>query len=86
MDDRRRRTCVAQICQEFRRSVPDRSVRGYIRIARQFVLPEEQRVKMCQTAFDAAHQTAEKKLVLDVLKRYPCVDTLKQAISETRCR
>ncbi len=58
-----------------------RALRGYIRIARQFVLPEEQRVKMCQTAFDAAHQTAEKKLVLDVLKRYPCVDTLKQAIS-----
>jgi HEAT repeat protein len=58
-----------------------RALRGYIRIARQFVLPEEQRVKMCQTAFDAATQTAEKKLVLDVLKRYPSVDTLKQAIS-----
>ena len=36
---------------------------------------------MCQTAFDTARQTAEKRLVLDVLKRYPCVDTLKQAIS-----
>ena len=58
-----------------------RALRGYIRIARQFVLPEEQRVKMCQTAFDAANQAAEKKLVMDVLKRYPCKDTLKQAIS-----
>lgn len=58
-----------------------RALRGYIRIARQFVLPEEQRVRMCQTAFDAANQAAEKKLVVDVLKRYPGKDTLKQAIS-----
>ncbi|RLT04420.1 MAG: PBS lyase [Planctomycetota bacterium] len=57
-----------------------RALRGYIRIARQFVLPEEQRAEMCQKAFDAASQTAEKKLVLDVLKRYPNPDTLKQAI------
>lgn len=61
-----------------------RALRGYIRIARQFVLPEEQRVRMCQTAFEAASQTAEKKLVIDVLKRYPCLDTLKQAISAMR--
>ncbi len=57
-----------------------RALRGYIRIARQFVLPEEQRAEMCQKAFDAASQTAEKKLVLEVLKRYPSVDTLKQSI------
>ena len=57
-----------------------RALRGYIRIARQFVLPEEQRAEMCQTAFDAASQTAEKKLVLDVLKRYPSIETFKQAI------
>jgi len=57
-----------------------RALRGYIRIARQFVLPEEQRVEMCQKAFDASRQTAEKKLVLDVLKRYPSAETLKLAI------
>ena len=61
-----------------------RALRGYIRIARQFVLPEEQRAEMCQKAFDAASQTAEKKLVLDVLKRYPGLDTLKQAIKAMR--
>ncbi len=48
-----------------------RALRGYIRIARQFVLPDAQRMEMCQKAFDAAQQAAEKKLVLDVLKRYP---------------
>ncbi len=57
-----------------------RALRGYIRIARQFVLPEEQRAEMCQKAFDAARQTAEKKLVLDVLKRYPSMETFKQAV------
>ena len=36
---------------------------------------------MCQKAFAAAQQTVEKKLVLDVLKRYPTENTLKQAIS-----
>ena len=58
-----------------------RALRGYIRIARQFVLPEAQRAEMCQKAFEAARQPAEKKLVLDVLKRYPSVETLKQAVS-----
>ncbi len=58
-----------------------RALRGYIRIARQFVLPEAQRAEMCQKAFDASRQPAEKKLVLDVLKRYPSVETLKQAVS-----
>ena len=57
-----------------------RALLGYIRIARQFVLPDEKRTEMCQTAFDAARQTAEKKLVVDILKRYPTVDNLKMTI------
>ena len=58
-----------------------RALRGYIRIARQFVLPEEQRAEMCQKAFEAAQQTAEQKLVLDVLKRYPNMETFKLALN-----
>jgi HEAT repeat protein len=57
-----------------------RALRGYIRIARQFVLPEDQRLEMCQKAFDASHQVAERKLVLDVLRRYPSLGGLKLAI------
>ncbi|MBL8814736.1 MAG: HEAT repeat domain-containing protein [Planctomyces sp.] len=57
-----------------------RALRGYIRIARQFVLPEDQRASMCQLAFDNARQTAEKKLVIDILKRYPNVESLKLAV------
>lgn len=57
-----------------------RALRGYIRIARQFVLPEAQRMEMCQRAYDAAKQAAEKKLVLEVLKRYPTMDGAKMAV------
>jgi HEAT repeat protein len=57
-----------------------RAMRGYIRVARQFVLPEDQRFEMCQKAYDASRQSAEKKLVLDVLKRYPSMDSLTLAI------
>ncbi len=58
-----------------------RALRGYIRIARQFVLPQQERAAMCQQALEAANQTAERKLVLDVLKRYPSTEMLKLAIA-----
>ena len=58
-----------------------RAIRGYIRIVRQFVLPDAQRAEMCQKAFDLSRQPAEKKLVLEILKRYPTIDMLKQAIA-----
>jgi HEAT repeat protein len=57
-----------------------RALRGYIRIARQFTMSEPQRVEMCKNALEAARQTAERKLVLEVLQRYPNVETLKLAI------
>ena len=57
-----------------------RALRGYIRIARQFVLPEQERAEMCKKAFEAARQPAEQKLVLDVLKRYPTTEALKLAL------
>ncbi len=58
-----------------------RALRGYIRIARQFTMPEQQRVEMCQIAFETARQPAEQKLVLEVLKRYPCPETLQLAVN-----
>jgi HEAT repeat protein len=57
-----------------------RALRGYIRIARQFTMPDTDRIEMCRKAMDAAKQPAEQKLVLEVLKRYPNVETLKLAI------
>ncbi len=57
-----------------------RALRGYIRIARQFTMPDEERVEMCKNALDVSRQPAEKKLVLDVLKRNPNPETLKLAL------
>ncbi len=56
-----------------------RALRGYIRIARQFVLPMQDRVAMCEQALAVAQQSEEQKMVLDVLKRYPSAGTLKVA-------
>lgn len=57
-----------------------RALRGYVRIARQFNLPEDQRAEMCGKALDASRRSAERKLVLEVLARYPNAETLKLAI------
>lgn len=57
-----------------------RAIRGYVRIARQFTMSQPERDAMCQTAYSACRTTAERKLVVDVLKRYPSDATLKLAI------
>ncbi len=57
-----------------------RALRGYIRIARQFVIPDSQRTEMCRKALAASTRPAEQKLVLEVLKRYPNKETLRLAI------
>lgn len=57
-----------------------RSIRGYIRIARQFTMSDAERIAMCQKAFEISKAPAEKKLLLEVLKRYPSLDNLKLAI------
>ena len=54
-----------------------RALRGYIRIARQFILPVEERTAMCDKALAAAHQPAEQKMVIEVLRRFPSVDGLR---------
>ena len=58
-----------------------RAIKGYIRIARQFVLPEDVRNDMAQKAMDAAKAPADKKLVLVVLQRYPNNTTFQMALA-----
>jgi HEAT repeat protein len=60
-----------------------RALRGYIRLARQFSMPDRQRAEMCQKALEASNRTPEQKLVLAVLQRYPNLDTLKVAAKAT---
>ena len=48
-----------------------RAIRAYIRIARQFDMPADERAEMCRTALGAAAREEDKRLVLEVLLRYP---------------
>lgn len=48
-----------------------RAIRAYIRIARQFEMPAEQRAAMCRTVLKTARRDEDKRLVLEVLFRYP---------------
>ena len=47
-------------------------------------MPDEQRAEMCRTALATAKRDAEKKLVLEVLERYPSVDMLKLAVEAAK--
>lgn len=56
-----------------------RALRGYLRIARQFVLPDGERAEMCRKALAAATEDADRKAVLEILVRYPSGATLAVA-------
>lgn len=56
-----------------------RALRGYIRIARQFVLPDAERAEMCRKVLAAAQEDADRKAVLEILVRYPSGATLAVA-------
>ncbi|WP_254509165.1 HEAT repeat domain-containing protein [Anatilimnocola floriformis] len=58
-----------------------RAIKGYIRIARQFILPDDVRNDMAQKAMDTAKASADKKLVLVVLQRYPNNTTFQMALN-----
>ncbi len=61
-----------------------RALRGFIRIARQFDLPEKQRAEMSEAAMAAAERDEERKLVLEVLERYPSVETMRLAVAAAK--
>lgn len=48
-----------------------RTLRGYIRIARQLNVPTEQRIEMCKSALALADRDEDRTLVLETLARYP---------------
>jgi HEAT repeat protein len=58
----------------------NRAYRGYLGMAQKFTLSESARAQMCQNALAAARQPSEQKLVLDVLKKFPHLETLKVAV------
>ena len=48
-----------------------RALRGYLRIARQFTMPDDQRAAMCRAALAVAANDDERKLVVEILPRNP---------------
>lgn len=57
-----------------------RAFRGYLRVARQFNLPDEEKIAICRNATAAARNAAERKLVLEAIRRVPHLETLKLAV------
>ena len=60
----------------------NRALGGYIRLFRQFELPEAQRVAMAAQALEAANRPNERCAALDAMTRFPCVGTFELALSQ----
>jgi HEAT repeat protein len=58
-----------------------RTLRGYIRIIRQFGLPDAERLAMSQTAMDVAARDDERALVLDALTRVPSAAAMNMVVA-----
>ena len=61
-----------------------RFYKGYLRMAGQFAKNQTERTEMFQRAFEVARQTGEQKLLLERMKKYPDIGTLKIAIAATK--
>lgn len=73
---------VAKACRRLATEAPSnkykvRGLRGYIRLARQFTMPEEKRIQICQEVFDLASRNEDKILIFDVYGRYPSLKMLE---------
>jgi len=56
-----------------------RAVRGAIRIARQFAMPDNERAELCRQSLKAAEDPADRKAVLEFMPRYPSPAMLQVA-------
>ncbi|HAK95950.1 MAG TPA: PBS lyase, partial [Planctomycetes bacterium] len=61
-----------------------RALQGYLRIARDFDLPEPQRAEMCAAALRAAKRDEERKLALDIMVKHPSIDMLRAAVEAAK--
>jgi HEAT repeat protein len=61
-----------------------RALRGYIRLARQFDIPDRDRAEMVRTALKASTRADEQRLALTALEHHPSIDGLQAAIEATK--
>ncbi|WP_413432220.1 HEAT repeat domain-containing protein [Crateriforma spongiae] len=57
-----------------------RALRGHLRIARQFTMNNRDRLQMANDALKVADREEEKRLILDVVRRYPTPAMLNVAV------
>lgn len=62
----------------------ERALRGYIRLARQFSMPDAKRAQICDSALGAAKRDEDRKLVLEALERHPSTDGLKVVVKAAK--
>lgn len=60
----------------------NRALGGYIRIFRQFELPEPDRVAMAAQALKVARRSMERNAAIDAMTRFPCVGTFQLALDQ----
>ena len=60
----------------------NRALGGYIRIFRQFELPETERVAMAAKALKVASRSNERNAAMDAMTRFPCVGTFELALDQ----
>ncbi len=73
---------LAQTTDESKYQV--RALRGYLRIARQFEVPLDDRINMCFEALKAAKRVEERKLAMEILQRFPAARGLALAAYAVR--
>jgi hypothetical protein len=60
----------------------NRAMGGYIRIFRQFELPEAERVAMAAKALKIISRSNERIAAIDAMTRFPCVGTFELALEQ----
>lgn len=60
----------------------NRALAGYIRIFRQFELPESERVTMAAEALKVARRPNERNAAIEAMTRFPCVGTFELALDQ----
>ncbi|MCL2743769.1 MAG: HEAT repeat domain-containing protein [Planctomycetaceae bacterium] len=74
---------LAQVCKKLATEdgrYKSRGLRGYIRLARQFNMPEEHRLAICEDALKLSDRLDDKKLIIDVYSRWPSLTMLDKAV------
>ena len=64
----------------------NRALGGYIRIFRQFELPEAERAAMAAKALKVARRSNERNAAIDAMTRFPCVATYELALNQLDLR